>query len=1035
MAIEDYTGVTKVDDYLYEVTAEVTLDAQNLESLGESFAIGNISDSTFIIKSGGFLRFCSGDSATEPYTTFTNCTFIYTSTAFEITGDTYYRGPGYGTDTISNAGIFYSPGRFRFVGCEWLQDTQTKFDMRSATNYYQFVQTPQGKYCRLYADPTEQPSTVHNMYWGEGTVDGLFFDISGQALLNPQINKNNILIADKDPGNYASANFSSQISTYDPQYVMSHLFYRGIQARAVYLPQTPFYHWWYTATEGQTVFSGTADTVKGTTGALAIGTAHVNKTLYQLNGGWEYLGATADYITNTDWDQIDPVTGFTIDDVVFDTDRWKSWWRVFVYKNDVLLEETTDYTFDATSVTLTSGATLGDDIHIKIDARFRPDLRTINLVDPVGRTVKVADVDYAYSVGGTLKLWRTLSGEFVDISTKASIPSVRTVITRDSTSKLELDQTASSFSVELNYTESLMEFTSITEDGDYTAKFLAYGYDLQERGITIEDTTDVNGYDQGSILLFQDSNVTQRTEATVAAYTEVNTTPEIYDYFKHWEMTRPYTEVGSPFVTISAAGDTVDFGDKDVYFGQYGTGSVINYFDSDYTTPPGKTPGDVESGGLVDQAATANSTGSYTRAHTDFPGWATYARLRIGGMEINDDGTTMIIHQSAQYDCTGAWLTQLSLSTPWDVSTATVVTTVQFSTNVNLDGTDWSMSMSRDGTKVSLTRNSQNANNCMVVTLGTAWDLTGTVTPSAMGSNSSLQHYFYWHSWADDGSTLICTNEFGTSIRSRWHTCSTPYDPSTAGTSTYYSSTGFGTGGNDTYLTYTTPMVYFNDGLSVFVMDPSNATYKIVDVATAYNWPSDAEFNAATEYSFAGASAGQYGSYRLVGTHIVATESGFKNSTGTHTFNLASWDLETLFELYGAPNSFFIESGASISDGASDFTIMKTTGYFYEQGTTSINTQTQDATGVGTTVTIKGINPNTEVRMYRASDDVEIAGVENSIGTQATLAYNFVNPENMYIVIHNVGYITSPRYIEFTTQATAATLTVFQSIDRTYRNP
>jgi hypothetical protein len=85
------------------------------------------------------------------------------------------------------------------------------------------------------------------------------------------------------------------------------------------------------------------------------------------------------------------------------------------------------------------------------------------------------------------------------------------------------------------------------------------------------------------------------------------------------------------------------------------------------------------------------------------------------------------------------------------------------------------------------------------------------------------------------------------------------------------------------------------------------------------------------------------------------------------------------------------------------------------------------------TLTISGLRAGTEVRVFRTSDDAELAGTESS-GTTFTYDYEWDGADtNVYIVVHALGYLP----IRYTNQALGSggvSILVQQSVDRQYAN-
>lgn len=88
---------------------------------------------------------------------------------------------------------------------------------------------------------------------------------------------------------------------------------------------------------------------------------------------------------------------------------------------------------------------------------------------------------------------------------------------------------------------------------------------------------------------------------------------------------------------------------------------------------------------------------------------------------------------------------------------------------------------------------------------------------------------------------------------------------------------------------------------------------------------------------------------------------------------------------------------------------------------------------VATSLTLLDLKPNSEVRIYRVSDGVEIASVENS-GTSYTYNYTWTSDIDVNIIIHNLGY-EYLRYDNYTLTSAVGSIPVVQNVDRNYRNP
>ena len=84
------------------------------------------------------------------------------------------------------------------------------------------------------------------------------------------------------------------------------------------------------------------------------------------------------------------------------------------------------------------------------------------------------------------------------------------------------------------------------------------------------------------------------------------------------------------------------------------------------------------------------------------------------------------------------------------------------------------------------------------------------------------------------------------------------------------------------------------------------------------------------------------------------------------------------------------------------------------------------------TITFTGMRDNTEVRVFRVSDDVEIAGIENATAGSAddrSFAWSAAQGLEVYYRIHNETYetISNP---SFTIPASDSTIPIQQRFDR-----
>lgn len=88
---------------------------------------------------------------------------------------------------------------------------------------------------------------------------------------------------------------------------------------------------------------------------------------------------------------------------------------------------------------------------------------------------------------------------------------------------------------------------------------------------------------------------------------------------------------------------------------------------------------------------------------------------------------------------------------------------------------------------------------------------------------------------------------------------------------------------------------------------------------------------------------------------------------------------------------------------------------------------------VGTTqVTFSGIHAGSEIRVYRASDGVELAGIENCADNQV-LSWDVYPSPTVRIVIVSMDYDVLS--FEYDSVVGAVALPIFQRKDKWYRNP
>lgn len=90
------------------------------------------------------------------------------------------------------------------------------------------------------------------------------------------------------------------------------------------------------------------------------------------------------------------------------------------------------------------------------------------------------------------------------------------------------------------------------------------------------------------------------------------------------------------------------------------------------------------------------------------------------------------------------------------------------------------------------------------------------------------------------------------------------------------------------------------------------------------------------------------------------------------------------------------------------------------------------------TVTFTGMLDNTEVRVYKTSDDTEIAGIENATDgspDDRSFAWNAAAGLDVYYIIHNVADGETIREEGFIVPSTASSIPISQKVERNFSNP
>ena len=178
---------------------------------------------------------------------------------------------------------------------------------------------------------------------------------------------------------------------------------------------------------------------------------------------------------------------------------------------------------------------------------------------------------------------------------------------------------------------------------------------------------------------------------------------------------------------------------------------------------------------------------------------------------------------------------------------------------------------------------------------------------------------------------------------------------------------------------------------------------------------------------------------------ITGIALNFATSTATITSNHNAQSLYDYYQyqLAQAANMPYgedlVRSGTAFDLSDWDFVVNGAT-YTGDITTTGFVTLSSGGLTVGTTVdangttnvsslTLTGLQSNSEVRVYNAGTTTELAGVENS-GTSFTAN---ISASSVDIVVHSLGY--EYQKIEGADTSSNLTLPIQQRVDRNYRNP
>jgi hypothetical protein len=641
---------------------------------------------------------------------------------------------------------------------------------------------------------------------------------------------------------------------------------------------------------------------------------------------------------------------------------------------------------------------------------------TVRAVDPIGRIEKTNDA--TFSDDGRWEVYRTYAGTFTNAVTGNAVGG-RAVYTKSNV--IYESNNGSSYSSELLQFSQAADTVTVVTEPAYTEVLQAWGYQPQVRTFTLQDETDPLANTK-TTFVFEDPYITESSRFTVRDYTEIDTADKLYDAQAFFKL-RSYDTSILGYDILTVAGSELDLGSHNLVVDP-SLSTSFGYTSSSNEAATGTPSLSRFTSGvrlyadpIKDTIETIASPITDAAFDAVVPAGNTY---QLNSIQWNPDGTKLFAWGTSSSSDNCNVVLEYTLSTAYDMSTATLTAT---DSTGYINGQQGTAKIVDGGTTMIWAKRWGKWYYC---TLSTPWDLStagawSTKTMTARRTGFDFNHdgtkLFTSRDAADTASTFIYE-----------YTLSTPYDISTRGGET---SIAMGFPSFNSSVSYNThrDIIWLENGNMFLYNDSVVGKMYVCRVSTAYDVST-----FSLEYTLERPESGSSNAYPA----ITVNENHNKLYLGYYTedsgsYLIDAYEIHQYKDFNGAAETIYVKTNTLFA--STQFDTIRTTGTVTLANGASTDMQLIDENGVQTTVTIAGINPNTEVRMYRASDDTEVVGVESSIGSTASLNYTFTTPEDMYIIIHNIQYTTSPRYIEFTTQATASTLTVFQSVDRAFSNP
>jgi VCBS repeat-containing protein len=292
-------------------------------------------------------------------------------------------------------------------------------------------------------------------------------------------------------------------------------------------------------------------------------------------------------------------------------------------------------------------------------------------------------------------------------------------------------------------------------------------------------------------------------------------------------------------------------------------------------------------------AASYDDSDSLTIAGSDSNPPTTQSKFQ--DLLFNPDGTKMYTLGNAA-TVSGKTLFQYTLSTPFDVSTASVSSDDYITVGGSNHEYNEAMRFNNDGTKLFVLYEADYGTDYIYqYTLSTPYDITSTVTAGNSLQIGSGSDYFYSFLFNDDGSKMFVSRL--SSIYE--YTLSTSFDTSSAtrtDTSWYAHHNSYGISNYGSYSSIT-GMQYNNDGTKLFTVHQrvnSGSTAKIVEwsLSTAYDpktASTNADFNDTSTYFETGETTGSAGN-GVPTQFITFNNDGSKFFSFNHTIGHGSSD-------------------------------------------------------------------------------------------------------------------------------------------------